>query len=247
VLVASVAYALARAVVRPLNRLTRAAERVADGDLSGHLPVTQKDEIGRLTRVFNRMTEQLRRGQAELEAANEALREQNHLLEALSVTDALTGLYNRNKLETVLEDQYARFRRNRRPFCVLMLDIDNFKSINDTYGHAAGDEVLVNLAKVLVQSVRGIDSVARYGGEEFVVVLIETDAEAALDVAERVRLLVQTPRYGEATGQLVSVPASIGVACCRAEDTGPADVLARADQALYEAKDAGRNRVQRAS
>jgi diguanylate cyclase (GGDEF)-like protein len=244
VVVAAVAYALARSVVRPLNRLTRAASHVADGDLSGHLPVTQKDEIGSLTRVFNRMTEQLRRGQAELEMANDSLREQNHLLEALSVTDALTGLYNRNKLDTVLVDQYARFRRNRRPFCVLMLDIDNFKSINDTYGHATGDDVLVNLAKVLVQSVRGIDSVARYGGEEFVVVLIETGADAALEVAERVRLLVQTPRYGEAAGQLISVTASIGVACCRDEDTGPDDILARADRALYDAKHAGRNNVQ---
>ncbi len=241
--VGAAAYGLSRSVVKPLHRLTEGADRVAGGDLSVHLPVTQSDELGHLTRVFNKMTEQLRFGHAEVEAASATLREQNQLLETLSVTDGLTGLYNRKKLESVLAEQFARFRRNRRPFTVLMTDIDNFKAINDTYGHATGDEVLANLAKVLVQSVRNVDYVARYGGEEFVIVLVETAPDAAMEVAERIRLLVQSSRYVSASGPTVAVTASFGVAHSRDDDAGPEAVLARADQALYDAKHAGRNKV----
>ena len=112
----------------------------------------------------------------------------------LAVTDGLTGLYNRKKLDEILADQFARFRRHRRPFALLMLDLDNFKSINDSYGHVAGDEVLKEVAAMLKQSVRTVDYVARYGGEEFVVVLVETPLGAALDVAERIRAVVEVPR-----------------------------------------------------
>ena len=137
---------------------------------------------------------------------------------------------------------FARFRRNHRPFAVLMLDIDNFKSLNDTYGHLAGDEVLETLAAILKRSVRNVDFVARYGGEEFVAVLIETSAEAALQVAERIRSLVETPRLA-ATNELISVTVSIGVTESRPGDARPDDVIARADRAMYDAKHAGRNTV----
>src|SRR5437899_4526018 len=109
------------------------------------------------------MTDRLRRSHAEVQAANQSLHEQNQLLETLAVTDSLTGLYNRKKLDDILADQFARFRRSHRPFAVLMLDLDNFKSINDNHGHVAGDEGLAEVAAILKQSVRNIDYVARYG------------------------------------------------------------------------------------
>jgi diguanylate cyclase (GGDEF)-like protein len=242
-LVGAAAYWMGRSIVTPLNSLIAAADGIAHGDLNVRLHDAPEGEIGRLTHVFNLMTARLRRSRAEVQAANRALHQQNRLLEALAVTDGLTGLYNRKKLDEVLADQFARFLRNRRPFAVLMLDLDNFKSVNDTYGHAVGDEVLVELAAILKRSVRTIDHVARYGGEEFVVVLVESIPDAALDIAERIRAVVEVPRL-IAGDKLISVTVSLGVSSCRKGDDGPEQALARADHALYAAKRAGRNQVQ---
>jgi len=242
-LVGVVAYWMGRTIVTPLNSLTVAAERIARGDLTVQLRGAPAGEIGHLTRVFNMMTDRLRRSHTEVQATNRALQVQNQLLETLAVTDSLTGLYNRKKLDDILADQFARFLRNHRPFAVLMLDLDNFKSINDNYGHVAGDEVLADVAAILRRSVRNIDHVARYGGEEFVVVLVETALDAALDIAERIRSVVEIPRLG-ASNKLISVTVSLGVAHSSEGDDGPGAALARADHALYEAKRAGRNQVQ---
>jgi diguanylate cyclase (GGDEF)-like protein len=242
-LVGVVAYWMGRSIVTTLNSLIAAADGIARGDLTVQLRGAPAGEIGHLTRVFNMMTDRLRRSHAEVQAANQALQEQNQLLETLAVTDSLTGLYNRKKLDDILADQFARFRRNHRPFAVLMLDLDNFKSINDNHGHVAGDKVLADVAAILKQSVRNIDYVARYGGEEFVVVLVETALDAALDIAERIRGEVEIPRFG-ASNKLISVTVSLGVTHSREGDDGPEVVLARADHALYEAKRAGRNQVQ---
>jgi diguanylate cyclase (GGDEF)-like protein len=242
-LVGVIAYWMGRSIVTPLSSLIAAADGIARGDLTVRLRGAPAGEIGHLTRVFNMMTDRLRRSHAEVQAASHALQVQNHLLEMLAVTDSLTGLYNRKKLDDILADQFARFRRNHRPFAILMLDLDNFKSINDNYGHAAGDDVLANVAAILKQSVRNIDYVVRYGGEEFVVVLVETALDAALDIAERIRSVVEIPRVG-ASNKLISITVSLGVTHSRDGDDGPEEALARADHALYEAKRAGRNQVQ---
>jgi len=242
-LVGVIAYWMGRSIVTPLNSLIAAADGIAHGDLTVQLRGAPTGEIGHLTRVFNMMIERLRRSHAEVRAVNQALHEQNQLLETLAVTDSLTGLYNRKKLDDILADQFARFRRNHRPFAVLMLDLDNFKSVNDNYGHVAGDEVLAHVAAVLKQAVRSVDYVARYGGEEFVVVLVEIALEAALDIAERIRSEVEIPRFG-ASNTLISITVSLGVTHSHEGDDGPEQVLARADHALYEAKRAGRNQVQ---
>jgi diguanylate cyclase (GGDEF)-like protein len=242
-LVGAIAYWMGRSIVTPLNSLIAAAAGVAHGDLTVQLGGAPAGEVGRLTRVFNMMTDRLRRSHVEVRAANQALQAQNRLLETLAVTDSLTGLYNRKKLADILADQYARFRRNHRPFAVLMLDLDNFKSINDNYGRAVGDQVLMEFAVILKQSVRMVDFVARYGGEEFVVVLVETSADASLVIAERIRSEVVTPRFS-ASNARISVTVSLGVAQSREADDGPDEVLARADHALYKAKRAGRNQVQ---
>jgi len=242
-LVGLLAYQIGRSIVTPLQRLINAAEHIAGGDLAMQLPAARDDEIGRLTRVFNRMTDSLRRGRAEIEAASQTLQQQNQQLERLSVTDSLTGLYNRRKLAEILTDQIARYQRNRRAFSVLMLDIDHFKALNDNHGHLLGDEVLTQVASILAQTIRNVDFAARYGGEEFVIVLVETGSRAAQDTAERIRAKVAAASYG-AVEQRIAVTVSVGVAECREDDATAEAVIARADQALYQAKDAGRNRVQ---
>lgn len=244
-LVGVVAYWMGRSIVTPLNNLTAAADRIAGGDLAVTLRDDSADEIGHLTRVFNQMTDRLRRSYQDIELVHQTLQEQNELLGTLAITDSLTGLYNRKKLDEILADQFVRFRRNRRPFAVLMLDLDNLKAINDRDGHAAGDEVLAQVAAILRQSVRDVDYVARYGGDEFVAILTETSMEAALEVAERIRSAVDTLII-RAGNHLFSVTVSVGVAHSHEGDNSPGMMLFRADHALYKAKGAGRNRVQSA-
>jgi diguanylate cyclase (GGDEF)-like protein len=242
-LVGVVAYWMGRSIVTPLNSLIAAADRIARGDLTVQLRGAPAGEIGHLTRVFNLMTDRLQRSRSEVEAASRVLRAQNRALETLAITDGLTGLYNRKKIDDILAEQFARFQRNHRPFAVLMLDLDNFKLVNDNFGHVAGDEVLAAVAAILKRAVRKIDYVARYGGEEFVVVLVETTLGAALDVAERIRSEVEIARLGLGD-RLLSVTVSLGVTHSCEDNDGPEYMLARADRALYEAKRAGRNQVQ---
>lgn len=241
-LVALVGWRMGRSIVTPLVRLTRAADRIAGGDLAVQLPVVKHDEIGHLTQVFNQMTDKLRHSREEIEAASLVLQQQNQRLETLSITDNLTGLYNRNKLNAILADQLARYRRHQHPFTVLMLDIDHFKVLNDTHGHLAGDEVLKSAARTISHAIRSVDYVARYGGEEFVVVLPETTTTTAHELAERIRSQVQGSRC-QFDDQSLMVTMSIGVAGVRDNDETADEVIARADHALYEAKRAGRNQV----
>ncbi|CAH1385133.1 sensor domain-containing diguanylate cyclase [Candidatus Nitrotoga sp. M5] len=241
--VAAVAFRMGRSIVTPLQHLIVAANSIADGDLDVQLPVTRNDEFGHLTLIFNRMADKLRHSHAEVVATNQAMQQQNTLLETLSVTDGLTGLYNRSKLDVILKDELARFNRNQRPFAVLMMDIDNFKTLNDNHGHIAGDEVIVAVAKILSQSIRSVDYAARYGGDEFVIIMVETTADMAFITAERILSRVNDMRYS-ANGKIISVTVSIGVVQCQQSDNAsPTAVFARADSALYEAKRAGRNQA----
>jgi len=230
-----VAYYLAQLVVRPLDRLTGAAGVVASGDFAVELPRTGGGEVGYLTDVFNFMVERLREGREELQAANREL-------ERLSVTDALTGLYNRRLLLETMAHEVQRSKRTAQPFSALMLDIDSFKAFNDTHGHQAGDRALVMVAQVIRESVRVLDTVARYGGEEFVVVLPETDLAGAADTAERIRSAIESSRLSLGEKD-VSVTLSIGVAEFPADGAAVDLIIGSADQALYRAKEGGRNRV----
>src|SRR5438067_6882804 len=156
-------------------------------------------------------------------------------------TDHLTGLANRRRFERQLEREVTRTQRYTRPFCLLYLDIDNFKQVNDTYGHEAGDETIRRLALTLQAGTRGIDLAARIGGEEFAVILPETDFEGGLDVAERLRTSIkemEIPVVGRIT-------ASFGVAEFPLCATTGRELISIADAALYEAKRQGRDRVER--
>lgn len=242
VVVGLVAFWMGRSIVLPLGRLTGAAQRIAGDDLSVELQPVGSGEVASLTRSFQRMVERLRDSRAQVQASNQALQRQNELLEKLAVTDALTGVYNRKKLDDVLREQMALYRRHQRRFALLMLDIDHFKILNDSYGHLVGDIVLTTVASLLRRAVRSVDHVARYGGEEFVVVLVEATPQGALETAERIRALLAATEI-DAGGTRVRVTASLGVTECVDEDRRAEDVLGRADSALYEAKRGGRNRV----
>lgn len=163
-------------------------------------------------------------------------------LQRISLTDELTRMFNRRYLFYSLALAIERSRRYRMELSVLMMDIDHFKSINDAYGHLAGDQVLKETARRILSEMRGIDFVARYGGEEFVAVLSNTGTEGAYILAERMRRFVAGTPVSTTT-ENIGLTISIGVAVLRNEDRDFRDLLERADGALYLAKTKGRNRV----
>ena len=154
-------------------------------------------------------------------------------------TDHLTGLANRRRFERQLEREVARTLRYGHPFCLLLLDIDHFKNVNDNYGHERGDEVLRSVAKTLQEGTRGIDLASRIGGEEFAVLLTQTNLKGGMEVAERLRLAIKGIQ-AHGVGQLA---ASFGVAECPSSAQTARELQLTADTALYEAKRQGRDRV----
>ncbi len=236
------AYLLGLTLVRPLDRLTGGASKVAAGDLEVDLPVLSGSEVGYLTEVFNDMVARLRQGREQLAVINETLRKKNKELHELSITDSLTGLYNRKHLMETLENEVARSKRHKHDFSVLVIDIDHFKEYNDTYGHLAGDEVLSRLATVFKESVRSCDYVARYGGEEFILVLPEIGPEDGVKAAERIRKKVAKESFA-GDGKPIQVTVSVGVASYPKDGDDSQSIIRHADTALYKSKESGRNRV----
>jgi diguanylate cyclase (GGDEF)-like protein len=167
-------------------------------------------------------------------------------VERLAARDGLTGLYNRRAFDDVLARTLAVEERRGGRFAVVLLDLDHFKKLNDTYGHPAGDAALRNAARVLERQLRKGDQAARYGGEEFVAVLPGAGEDGALQIAERVRRALEKDGL-VFEGARISTTASLGVAVWPADGREPAALLASADRALYAAKQAGRNRVAAAS
>jgi two-component system cell cycle response regulator len=170
---------------------------------------------------------------------DKALREQKQL----AITDMLTDLYNRRFVEEVLRLTASRSDRENETLCVMILDLDRFKKVNDTYGHQAGDVVLAEVAARLRRTVRVADVVGRWGGEEFLVVFPVTDLAAALLVSDRIRRAVSAETIRLVDGTRITVTASVGVAEMVAGAGDVDTLLWQADQALYAAKEAGRDRV----
>ncbi|QBE63346.1 GGDEF domain-containing protein [Pseudoduganella lutea] len=175
----------------------------------------------------------------------------NEMLKYIGLTDSLTGVFNRRYLDRRLLEEIARARRQHYDLSFLYIDIDHFKRINDTLGHQGGDEVLREVASRIKGELRVSDALARFGGEEFVVLLIDAGLDSAAFVAERIRASLAEPMIELPGGVKVSITGSIGVACLAgAEGEGPAEaaateLIAHADEALYQAKAGGRNRVVR--
>jgi two-component system cell cycle response regulator len=162
---------------------------------------------------------------------------------ALASTDPLTGVHNRRYLDTHLDQLLQRARTNNKPLSVAFCDIDHFKKLNDTYGHAAGDEVLIEFTRRLTRNLRSFDLVARIGGEEFVVVMPDTPPERARRIGERLRQKVEVEPFSVAGADPIAVTISVGITTSRAADEHGVELVKRADEAMYQAKHAGRNRV----
>ena len=229
-LVAAIGFGLLVNLTRPIEALIVGAKAAARGDLSREVPVSSDDQIGYLTRVFNRMIR--------------TIRDSRTRLELLSSTDALTGLLNRRDLAGRFDAELSRAVRCEDTLSVLMIDIDRFKAFNDRRGHLAGDAVLHRLGDFLTRCLRSIDVAARYGGEEFLVLLPSTDKEGAADLAERLRRSFN--RVQQRSGG-PAVTLSFGVAAFPADGATADELVCAADAALYEAKRGGRDRVEVAS
>jgi diguanylate cyclase (GGDEF)-like protein len=161
----------------------------------------------------------------------------------LAVTDGLTGLYNHRAFQEKLSEETNRAERYFKTFSLIMLDIDHFKSFNDIYGHQTGDLALKEISKIIRNELRTVDFPARYGGEEFIIILLETDVDGALIVAERIRRAVAEHQFISQSGERLLLTVSAGVACYPDDTTPKEDLVKKADQALYFAKDRGRNMV----
>ena len=169
---------------------------------------------------------------------------QAEVYEKLAHTDGLTELYNYRFFQRLLRAEMSRAQRFQRPLSLIMLDVDDFKMYNDVYGHQAGDQALRQLARLLRRSSRSYDLVARYGGDEFAVILPETNKKTAAEVAERMRTFVaQTRLEDEHQGWGWHVTASLGIASFPEDAAETVDLVRKADQALYQAKTCGRNRI----
>jgi diguanylate cyclase (GGDEF)-like protein len=244
------AFKITLAIMQPIEALSQGAQRIAAGhiDYEIPLPANYDDELGLLTRTFNGMMGTLRSNQLEIEQdrirlaeKNEELQRANEILSQLSITDGLTKLHNHRYFQDHLTREIKRVSRTQSPLSLILLDIDDFKMLNDTYGHAAGDEVLVSLAAIMNDSARESDLIARYGGEEFVILMPNTDLAGAVHLAEKIRMAVETTRLiiGD-TMKPVDVTISLGVALFNGHRR---EFFADADKALYRAKAAGKNCV----
>ena len=181
--------------------------------------------------------------QDELRLKNKQLEDLLYKVEYMAITDVLTGLYNRRRFHDVLTREFDRSKRYATPFSMILLDIDLFKSVNDTYGHMMGDMVLKELPVIIQKSIREIDTAARYGGEEFTIALPNTTKEDAVHVAERIRASTEKHVFPDMQDHMITV--SIGISGIPDKEIDSGDKLIQcADIALYKAKQNGRNRIE---
>jgi diguanylate cyclase (GGDEF)-like protein len=227
VLALLVGFLLARSLVRDLRQLRWAAGRLADGH-DTRAEVRGRGELAELAATFNDMAARI--------AAQKAV------LTEVAISDPLTGLHNRRSFEVRLAEEVARTHRSGVVFSLLLVDLDHFKSINDRYGHPAGDQALRHVAAVLKDELREVDFLARIGGEEFAVLLSATSGQGAMQAAERIRAAIagQPASYEDTT---LTMTASMGVAWYPAHADTDKELIRVVDQALYEAKRSGRDRT----
>jgi diguanylate cyclase (GGDEF)-like protein len=243
------AYKITAAILHPIETLSDGARRIAQGQLDHEIPEpATHDEIGLLTHTFNDMMRKLRGNQGEIEVANAKLRDQNlqlqqanEVLEQLSITDGLTKLHNHRFFQDQLTREIKRVNRVKEPLSMILVDVDDFKSLNDRLGHAAGDELLRSIAMLMNDSIRESDLLARYGGDEFVVLASDTDLEGAQQLAEKIRTAIaETSFIVDESLRPTRTTLSMGVA----QYAGTRKrFFAAADAALYRAKAQGKNCV----
>jgi two-component system cell cycle response regulator len=217
------------------------------GELKPVYEILQAANI-RLTHLnldYEQMNKELVKAKMALERLTKQLQEKNKVLDNLAHVDGLTEVFNNRYFQDSLDKEINRSSRKRLHFSLILIDIDHFKKFNDTHGHLVGDFVLVEFVKVLAGNLREYDILARYGGEEFVVILPESDEDAALVVAEKLRAAVDVAILKDHKSRY-KVTASFGVSCYDGgaeEIPDKKELIKRADIALYEAKGQGRNKV----
>lgn len=223
-----------------IRRITALRNTMTD-HAQGHeraIEIAGNDEIGEMSKALSYFIGAIKDREDKLHTINADLTLAHNRLERIAVTDRLTGLYNRNKLDEVFAYELAQAERYGKSLAIIMVDIDKFKSVNDTYGHQVGDSVLCEFATIMRELVRDTDTPGRWGGEEFLIICSHADLNGAQILAERIRAAVAMHSFsvvGHKTG-------SFGVASYRPEDTLET-MVKRADNALYEAKQNGRDRV----
>ena len=222
-------FLLTRSITLSLNKLKKAVMEFASGNLRYRLIDTEGNSLGGLMTALNNMAEVLEKNQAEL-------REK-------TVRDPLTGLFNIRKFYQVVQEEFERSCRYNHSLSLLLLDLDFFKKINDTYGHRSGDQVLRTVSDVLRHQVRRMDVVCRYGGEEFAILLPETEHRYSLEFANRIRLAIANYNIELSEGEAVRITTSIGISSFPRDAQTPEELVSLADRALYDAKNSGRNTI----
>ena len=219
---------------------------IDSGDMKPFSQILQEanEELGKLNLSYEQLTVELKQAKEKAENFAQELKAANEQLREMAFKDGLTGLYNHRYFQDFLDHELSRARRYKKPFSLMMLDLDYFKKINDQYGHPVGDVVLKEVSKVINNSIRDSDVAARYGGEEFTVVLTETELKGAAMVAERIRKAVENLKIA-ASGLNFDVTISIGVTCYRplTDKKDKSEIISEADKALYKSKTEGRNKT----
>jgi diguanylate cyclase (GGDEF)-like protein len=218
VIAAATGLLLSRSIILPIRDLQEGVSRFSEGDHSFRVVLDRQDEFGRLASTLNLMAGRLE-------------------------YDGLTGVTSRQEFERLLRSEAERSSRYGHVLSLLMLDLDHFKQVNDTYGHPGGDEALRAFAKRVQQDLRSPDCIARYGGEEFAVIMPETGADAARNVAERIRTAIAARPLLSLNGRELTITVSVGTATFPQDARTEDDLIAAADRALYAAKASGRDRV----
>jgi len=239
-------FIVVRRIVVPLNEMSQVANRFSAGQLDARSSVQRSDEIGTLAANFNAMADEIGHTHQQVVALNSDLEqrvmERTAQLRELAAREPLTGLYNRRHFSEVLSRRFAEARRYGTDLSLMMIDMDNFKSINDRLGHLVGDEVLIMTALTISSQLRAPDLAARFGGDEFIVLMPHTDHQQADHLARRIIRLFEQEQAKKDLGTPLSL--SIGVAslgCTNAESDD--DLVRFVDRALYDAKKLGKNRV----
>jgi diguanylate cyclase (GGDEF)-like protein len=228
-----------RGIVRPLRRLTAAVEQITQGDLSTQVAEKGVGEVARLTRGVNSMAGSLRTARENLE---EKVRSATEQLAFQATHDTLTGLINRREFEARLAGAHKSAKQDGNVHALLFLDLDQFKIVNDTCGHGAGDEMLSQITQQFRQKIRESDTLARIGGDEFTVLLENCNLDDAVEVAQGLREAAQNFRFAW-EDKVFAVGACVGIVMITHAAESPAALLSQADSACYTAKDLGRNRI----
>lgn len=232
---------VAIAWTRPIEAVVEATHRLVAGEDVSLLEDRDESELRFLARAVDELGARLDQNRLDLESRNHELEQANQVLEQLSITDGLTRLHNHRHFQDRYLSETRRSDRTGHPLCLVLIDIDDFKSLNDDFGHSVGDKVLSGVAAVMNEQVRETDYLARYGGEEFAMLLPETTLEGAARLSEKLRFAVARARFDvSGADRPVGVTISLGVALFT---NSPAETFDAADRALYEAKASGKDCV----